>query len=179
MHYVSYDVKIEPTLQVLQGESLIHNITSTNENARLDIKANGLWRLRFNCCFFDMKIFNSRTNSCQKDSVEAYKYHESLKCLKYEQRILDAEKSNFVPLVFSCMRGAGPSTTRIIKQLRSKTAENKDESYSNAVTYIGTNITFALLRRAIICLRGCRGSKRPTDIDCCRNVMMREGRLDS
>ena len=47
--------------------------------------------------FFDVKIFNPLAKSCPKNSVEAYKYHESLKCLKYEQRILEVEKSNFVP----------------------------------------------------------------------------------
>ena len=93
MHYVCYDVEVEPTLQLLQGESLIHKTTSTDENARLDIEVNGLWELRFNCYFFDVKIFNPLNNSCPKDSIKEYKYRESLKCLKCEQRILDAEKS--------------------------------------------------------------------------------------
>ena len=49
-----------------------------------------------------------------------------MKCFKYEQRILDVKKSNFVPLVFSCNGGAGPSATRIIKQLAIKNSEKKD-----------------------------------------------------
>ena len=108
-----YDVEVEPILQLLQGESFKHKTTSTDENARQDIKANGLWGSRFSRYFFDVKIFNPIAKSCPKNSVEAYKYHDSLKCLKYEQRILDVEKSDFVLLVFSCM-GAGPSATRAI-----------------------------------------------------------------
>ena len=109
MQAVCYDAELEPTLQLLQGESFIHKTTSTDENARPEIKANGLWGSRFSRCFFDVKIFNPLAKLCPKKSVEAYKYHESLKCLKHEQRILDVEKSYFVPLVFSCMGGARPS----------------------------------------------------------------------
>ena len=98
-----YDVEVGPTLHLLQGESFIDKTTSTDESARLDVKANGLWESRFSLCFFDVKIFNPLARSCPKNSVEAYKYHESLKSLKYEQRILDVEKSYFVPLVSSCM----------------------------------------------------------------------------
>ena len=108
-----------------------------------------------------------------KNCVEAYKYHESLKSQKFEQRILDVEKSNFVPLVFSCMRGAEPSTMRTTKQLASKTAEKKDESYSDAVTYISSKISFDLMRCAIICLRACRGSQRPTDNDSSCSAILR------
>ena len=132
---------------------------------------------RFSRCFFDVKIFNPLAKSCPKNSVETYKYHESLKCLKYEQRILDVEKSYFVSLVFSCMGGAGPSATRTIKQLASKIAEKKNESYTDAITYIRRRKGFSLLRSAIIFLRGCRGSKRPTDIDSSCSAMVREGRL--
>ena len=100
MHYVCYDFEVEPTLQLLQGESLIHKSTSTDENARLDNKSNGLWGLRLDCFSFDVKIVNPLANSCPKDSVEEYKYRESLKCLKCEQRIIDAEKSKFSARVF-------------------------------------------------------------------------------
>ena len=49
--------------------------------------------------FFYVKIFNPLDKSRLKTSVEAYNF-ESLKCLNYEQRILDVEKSNFVQLGF-------------------------------------------------------------------------------
>ena len=179
LHDLYYDVEFEPTLQLLQGESFIHKTTSTDEHARLDIKANDLWILMFSRYFFEVKIFNPLAKSCPKNSVEAYTYHESLKRLEYEQRILDVKKSNFVPLVFSCMGGAGPFATCTIRQLASKLAEKKDESYSDAITFIHTKISFALLRSAVICIRGCRGSKRPTNVDSSCSEILREGRLDS
>ena len=47
-----YDVEVEPTLQLLQGESFKHKTASTDENARLDNQANGLWSFRFISSFF-------------------------------------------------------------------------------------------------------------------------------
>ena len=58
-------------------------------------------------------------------------------------------------------------------------AEKEDYSYLDAITYIRTIINLALLRSAIICLIGCRGSKRPTDIDSSCSAIMRKGSLDS
>ena len=75
MHDVCFDVEVERTLQLLQGESFIHITTSTDKNPRLDIKTNGLWRSWFSGYFFDAKIFNPFAKSCPKNSVEAYKYH--------------------------------------------------------------------------------------------------------
>ena len=53
-----HDVQIEPKLQSLDGEIFSSNSTTTDDDARLDIKANGLWGCRFNRTFFDVKIFN-------------------------------------------------------------------------------------------------------------------------
>ena len=58
MNEVCHDVEIEPKLQPLQGESFVNISTTTEDEARLDIKANGLWGSRFSRAFFDAKIFN-------------------------------------------------------------------------------------------------------------------------
>ena len=58
MNEVCHNVEIEPKLQPLQGESFVNNSTTTKDEARLDIKANGLWGSRFSRAFFDVKIFN-------------------------------------------------------------------------------------------------------------------------
>ena len=178
IHDVCYDVEIEPTLQLLQCEYFLHKTTTSDENARLDTKTSGPWESRFSRYFIDVKIFNPLTKSCPKNSVEAYKFHDSFKCLKYKQRIFDVEKSNFVPLVSSGIEGAVPSTTRTLKHLASAIAEKKDESYSDVLTYMSTRIIFALLRSSIICLRGSRGSKRPTDNDSFCSAIVREGRIE-
>ena len=56
---VSHDVEIEPHLQPLQGETVTLKSTTTVDDVRLDIQANGLWESRFNKTYFDVKIFNA------------------------------------------------------------------------------------------------------------------------
>ena len=105
---------------------------------------------RFSRYFLDVKILPSHPirQVMPENSVEALKYQESSECLKYEQRIIDIEKSNASAFLLG---GAGLLATRPLKQLASKFAEKKDESYySDAITYIRTRISFALLRSAII-----------------------------
>ena len=58
MSEIWFDVEIEPKLQSLQGESSVNNSTTTDEDARLDVKAYGLWGSSFSRTFFDVKVFN-------------------------------------------------------------------------------------------------------------------------
>ena len=46
MHDVWHDIAVEPTPQFLQGESFIHKNTSTDGNAPLELKSNGLWSVQ-------------------------------------------------------------------------------------------------------------------------------------
>ena len=123
MKDVCFDVEIEPKLQPLEGESFENKTTTTEDDARLDIKANGLWESRFSRTFFDVKIFNPHAKSCPKTIKEAYKYHDSMKKLKYEQRIIDVENSSFNPLIFACTGGAGPSASKVMARLALKISE--------------------------------------------------------
>ena len=107
---------VEPLLQPLKGETFERNSTATDD-ARLDIKANGLWGTVFERTSFDVKIFNPLAKSCPKTIRDSYKYHEEL---KYEQRIRDVENSTFNPLVFSSTGGAGPSASKVMKRLAQK-----------------------------------------------------------
>ena len=58
---VCHDVEIEPKLQSLEGESFHNKTTTTEDDTRIDIKANRLWGGRFSRTFFDVKIFNPVT----------------------------------------------------------------------------------------------------------------------
>jgi len=177
MKEVCYDVELEPVLQSLQGESFNNRTTSTEDDARLDIKANGLWDSRFSRTFFDVKIFNPFAKSCPKIPRDAYKHHESQKKLKYEQRIKEVENSTFNPLIFSCTGGSGPSATKVMKQLASKISEKKQEPYADVINYIRTKISFALLRSSILCIRGCRALKKSTFVENSISAVVEEGNL--
>ena len=177
MKDVCFDVELEPKLQPLEGESFANRTTTTEDDARLDIKANGLWESRFSRTFFDVKVFNPHARSCPKNTKEAYKHHESMKKLKYEQRIIDVENSTFNPLVFACTGGAGPSASKVMSRLALKISEKSIESYADVIGYIRTKVSFALLRSSVLCLRGCRSLKRKLPNDSSIGAVVEEGRL--
>ena len=156
MNEVCHDVEIEPKPQPLQGESFVNNSTTTEDEARLDIKANGLWGSRFSRVFFYVKIFNPHAKTSRKLHKDAYKYHETLKNSKYQQRIFNVEQGSFCPLIFGCTDAAAPTATWTMQRLAEKLSEKRLEIYPESINYIRTKISFALLRSSIICIRGCR-----------------------
>ena len=123
MNEVCHDVEIEPKLQPLQGESFVNNSTTTEDEARLDIKANGLRGSRVSRAFIDVKIFNAHAKTSRKLHKDAYKYQETLKNSKYQQRILNVEQSSFCPLIFGCTGGAAPTATRTMQRLAEELSE--------------------------------------------------------
>ena len=154
-----HDVEIGSKLQSLESESFHNKTTTTEDVARLDIKANGNWGCRFSRIFFEVKVFNPHAKSCPKTISDAYKYHESIRTLKYQQRILDVEHRSFVPLIFAYTGGAAPGSTKTVPKLAEKISKNRNESYSKTIIFIRTKIIFELLRSAILCLRGCKKLK--------------------
>ena len=136
MSEVCYDVEIEPKLQSLQGKSFVNNSTTTDENPRLDVKANGLWGSRFSRTFFDVKVFNPHAKTSRRLLKDAYKYHESLKKSKYQQRVFQVEQSSFCTLIFGCTGGAAPAATRTMQCIAEKLSEKRHESYSETINYI-------------------------------------------
>ena len=127
MDEVCHDVQIEPKLQSLDGEIFSSNSTTTDDDARLDIKANGLWGSRFNRSFFDVKIFNTHAKSCPKTIKDAYKYHEGIKQNKYEKRIRETEHihSSFNGLVLTSSGGAGPSASSVMNEFTTNISEKR------------------------------------------------------
>ena len=119
MDGVCHDVQIEPKLQSLDGEIFSSNSTTTDDDARLDIKANGLWGSRFNRTFFDVKIFNPHAKSCPKTIKDAYKYHESIKRNKYEER----NRTQQLQCTGFCLFG----WSRSISIARYETTRNQDQ----------------------------------------------------
>ena len=173
-----HDVEIELKLQSLEGENLHNKTTTIEDDARLDIKANGLWGGRFRRTFFDVKIFNPYANSCPKTISDIYKYHESVKTLKYQQRILDVDHSSFVPLTFACTGGAAPGFAETSQKLAEKLSEKQNESNSGTMNFKKTKIICALLRSEVLCLRGCKNLKNTSKIDNSICAIIEEGRFE-
>ena len=63
MSEVCHNVSIEPHLQPLFGEDLHGASANTKAGARLDVAACGFWGGRFDCAFFDVRVFNPHAHS--------------------------------------------------------------------------------------------------------------------
>ena len=127
MREVCRDVQTEPTL-LLINENDYERKVNTADNAKLDISVRGLW----NSCektFFDIRISHPTSQSYSgKSLAEVYQQHEKEKD-KYNQRVIDIEKSSFNPLVFTTTGGMAPECNRVNKRPAEKIAEKRREPY--------------------------------------------------
>jgi len=100
-----------------------------------DISARGQW----NSCektFFDIRITHPTLQSHSgKSLAKVYQRHEKEKKDKYNQRVIDIEKSSLNPLVFTT-GGMAPECNRVNKRLAEKIAEKRRKPYASVITYI-------------------------------------------
>lgn len=176
---VSHDVETEPELQPLDGEVFQHRSTRTDACARLDIKASGFWGGRFECAFFDVRIFNPLAHSNHPASgslASVYRKHEVEKRRHYQQRVTDIEMASFTPLVFAATGGCGPAAATTIKRMAALLANKWAMPYAAVMGWLRCRYGFSIIRSAIMCLRGSRsfarycGIRRP-------DVAIAEGRV--
>ena len=156
---VCKDVLIEPPLQDITGE-ILNDGANKSKDARLDIMARGFWE-RQRSAFFDVRVFHPNAE-CYRDKTiqQVYKQHEAEKKRKYATRILEVEQGTFTPLIFSSTGGMSPECQMYHKRLAELVSVKKEETYSNTMAWIRVKVSFALLRSALLCLRGTRAKRR-------------------
>ena len=174
MDDVCHDVQIEPKLQSLDGDIFSSNSTTTDDDARLEIKANGLWCSRSNRTLFDVKIFNPHAKSCPKTIQDAYKYHESIKRNKYEERnrTQQFQRTGF------CLLGRCWAVT----VTRYETTRNQDQRKTRRAIRRHYKLhpnenQLRTLRSCVLCLRGCRALKPRVLSETSISAVVEEGRL--
>ena len=148
-------VEREPHLQPVTGEVFTRS-TNTGDEARLDLKARGFWR-RGQVAFFDIRITHPNAPTSKNQTVEQiYHRNEQEKKRQYNDRVMEIEQGTFTPLVYSTMGGMAPECERYTRHLSERIANKRGELYSKTIRYIRCRISFALLRSALLCLRGTR-----------------------
>ena len=70
--------------------------------------------------------------------------------------IREIERGVFTPLVFSTSGGMSKECTIFYQRLAALTADKTDQSYATLLGWIRVRLSFALLRMAILCIRGTR-----------------------
>ena len=157
---VAHDVKIEPELQPITNEGLQGASASSQDGARLDIVASGVWGGHFERTFFDVRVFNPLASSNRQASMsDTFRRHEAAKKRAYDQRIREVDHATFTPLVFSATGGLGSQADIFYKRLASLLSEKWDFSYSSTICWLRCRLAFSLLRSAIQSIRGARSSR--------------------
>ena len=149
----------EPLLQPLSGETFRLASTNTDDGARLDVRARGFWS---DCqdAFFDVRIFHPNAPSNHSRRLPAaYKKHEDEKKRTYGQRILEVEHDVFTPLVLSTTGGMGREAQTFYKHLADMLSHKRDVPYSSRTGWLRCKLSFAILRSAVMCIRGSRSSR--------------------
>ena len=151
------------------------------DEARLDIRAQGFWGERQQDTFFDIRVFNPHAPSNRHTFPTAcYKKHEKEKRRAYDQRVREIEHGTFTPLFSQPqLEGMGPAAQVFYRRLAALISEKQQQSYGMTMGWICCCLSFSLLRSAITCLRGFRSSYHrpasPSDLPI--DVITREGRV--
>ena len=142
----------------------------------MDIRAGGLWDPQ-SSAFFDVRVCHPNAES-YKDQI--YRIHENDKKWSYSRRVLDVEHGSFTPLVFTTTGGMGKECIRYHSRLAELIAAKKGEQYSQTISWIRARTSFALLRSALVCLRGSRVKRRAAfDYNNCDiEIAAAEGAID-
>ena len=179
---VCSDAEIEPVLQDISGEHLNRG-SNKAQDARLDIHTTrGFWE-RNRSAFFDVRVCHPNAVSYRDlEPQQIYLIHENPKKRLYSRRVLDIEHGTFTPLVFRNWRYGKGRCLMYHSRLAQLTAVNKGEQYAKTIPWIRTRSSFALLRSALVCLRGSRTRRVPCDtknVDIDIDIEVVEGAIQS
>ena len=87
---------------------------------------------------------------------QSYKRFENAKKREYKQRIDEVEAAEFVPMVMSTSGGMGEAMVKALRRLASALADKTGETYSQLMGVLRCRFAFAMMRSALVCLRGTR-----------------------
>ena len=156
LRMVCTDVETEPVLQEITGEEL-------NRGAN---KAPGarFWD-RQQSAFFDVRVCHPNADSYRELSPkQIFQLHENEKKRQYSRRVLEVEQGTFTPLVFTSTGVMADECKRFHSRLAELLALRKGDDYATTISWIRAKVSFAILRSALLCLRGTRRKRRAVNI---------------
>ena len=115
--------------------------------------------------FFDVLVCHANVVSYRDlEPQQIYRIHENEKKRLYSRRVLDIEHGPFTPLDFTRTGGMGKECLMYHNRLAQLIAIKKGEQCAKTISCIRTRTSLALLRSALVCLRGSRTRRVPCDI---------------
>ena len=107
------------------------------------------------------KVFYPNAESYKDLTIyQLYRKHKDEKKRLYANRVLEVEQETFTPLVFTTTGGMAVECKRFHSRLVELIAIKKGEEYGTTMSWIRSKVSFALLRSALLCLRGSRSPRR-------------------
>ena len=150
------NVKIEPALTPLSGESFDYATTILTDEARVDIAARGVW-VKGQMALFDVRVFNPIAKAyLTSDLSAAYRRNELEKKRAYGRRIRKVDQASFTPLIFSCLGGMGKESLVFYKRLAQSLADRRNQDYATTANWLRARLSFSLIRSCLLCIRGSR-----------------------
>ena len=116
MSEVSKDTEIEPILTSLSGKELQGRTSNNSNEARVDIKIRGFWKLGQQA-FFVLSVFDPNTRRYHKSLQQCYVMNEQEKKRAFNERILQIDHSTFTPLMFSINSSMGKRCQKFYSRL--------------------------------------------------------------
>ena len=95
--------------------------------------------------------------------MQIYKKHENEKKKPYAERVMEIEQGTFTPLIFTTTGGMADECVKYHSRVAELITNKKGESYSSAISWVRAEASFAIVRSAILCLRGSRSRRRRLD----------------
>ena len=102
---------------------------------------------------------------------QIYRIHENEKKRKYNFRVTEIGQGTFTPLVFTTTGGMAEECLRYHSRLAELVSAKKQESYATTISWVRAKVSFAILRSALVCLRGSRTPRR-------RNLVIKDSDLE-
>ena len=173
MTEVTKDVRVEPTLAKLTGEKL-NNGAKVGDEARLDISALGFW-VPGQRVFCDVRVFDHNAQRYRNsDFKKCFIRNEDEKKKHYNTRVFEVENATFTPLVFAVNGGMARECKRFYQRLAELIAIKRDIPIAEIISYIRTNISFALLKSMLLCIRGWRTPNKIANADVAEDIQLAE-----
>ena len=111
--------------------------------------------------FFDVRVCHPNADSYRDLELEQiYRNHENEKKRLYARRVLDIEQGTFTPLIFTSTGGMGNECLQYHSRLVQLISIKEGEHYAKTISWIRARTSLALLRSALICLRGSRARRK-------------------
>ncbi|PFX33527.1 hypothetical protein AWC38_SpisGene1544 [Stylophora pistillata] len=163
LRMVCTDKEREPVLQKITGEEPNRGANRVPD-ARLDIHARRFWD-RQQSAFFDVRVCHPNADSYRELSPkQIFQLLENEKKRQYSRRVLEVEQATFTPLVFTSTGGMADECKRFHSRLAELLALKIGDDYATTLSWIRAKISFAILRSALLCLRGTRRKRRVANI---------------